>query len=770
MESAWGALESYNGLATVPGKGSFVAGVRVGNVFIGVQPALGVEGDPMRLLFERDLTPHPQYAAYYKWLQKGYGADAVLHMGMHGTVEWLPGSPLGNNGLSWSDQLLGAMPNVYVYAANNPSESIVAKRRGYGTIVSHNVPPYGRAGLYRQTAELRALLAEYREDPVTNFEALRGPVFDLVASAGLDADCPFVDPATGASARVTSETLETGQVVVDPATFEAYAGDLYAYLGVLENRLFSEGLHTLGEEPTEASAAQYLGAYFGERLSEEAVEAVAKMRPGENLDDVRASLERSLAAADGRGAHPDHDRDAADFLVEAVEIRGLLRRNTEELTGAIKALGGEYVPPAVGGDLLRDGPGVLPTGRNIHALDPYRMPSPAAADRGARVARAILEQHAAANDGSYPECVSVNLWGLDAIKTKGESVGIVLELVGARPVKEGTGRVVRYELVPLEEMGGRPRIDALCNMSGIFRDSFANVVGLLDDLFQRAADANEPPELNFVRKHALEMRAEGVDNAGARLFSNPPGDYGSMVNERVGTSEWEDGRELGDTWASRNSFSYGKGNERGTARPEVLQALLRSTERVVQEVDSVEYGLTDIQEYYANTGALVAAANAAKEEAAIGDGSGPPTTFKSVACSIVETFGEDVTPRDLDETLRLEYRTKLLNPRWAEAMADQGSGGAYEISQRMTALVGWGATSGFAEDWVYDGAHQRYVADEAMREKLRRSNPQAFRNVLRRMLEAAGRGMWNADDETLAQLRALYSETEDELEGVRTRP
>ena len=770
MESAWGALESYNGLATVPGKGSFVAGVRVGNVFIGVQPALGVEGDPMRLLFERDLTPHPQYAAYYKWLQKGYGADAVLHMGMHGTVEWLPGSPLGNNGLSWSDQLLGAMPNVYVYAANNPSESIVAKRRGYGVIVSHNVPPYGRAGLYRQTAELRALLAEYREDPVTNFEALRGPVFDLVASAGLDADCPFVDPAAGASARVTSETLETGQVVVDPATFEAYAGDLYAYLGVLENRLFSEGLHTLGEEPTEASAAQYLGAYFGERLSEEAVEAVAKMRPGENLDDVRASLERSLAAADGRGAHPDHDRDAADFLAEAVEIRGLLRRNTEELTGAIKALGGEYVPPAVGGDLLRDGPGVLPTGRNIHALDPYRMPSPAAADRGARVARAILEQHAAANDGSYPECVSVNLWGLDAIKTKGESVGIVLELVGARPVKEGTGRVVRYELVPLEEMGGRPRVDALCNMSGIFRDSFANVVGLLDDLFQRAADADEPPELNFVRKHALEMRAEGLDNAGARLFSNPPGDYGSMVNERVGTSEWEDGRELGDTWASRNAFSYGKGNERGTARPEVLQALLRSTERVVQEVDSVEYGLTDIQEYYANTGALVAAANAAKEEAAIGDGSGPPTTFKPVACSIVETFGEDVTPRNLDETLRLEYRTKLLNPRWAEAMADQGSGGAYEISQRMTALVGWGATSGFAEDWVYDGAHERYVADEAMREKLRRSNPQAFRNVLRRMLEAAGRGMWNADDETLAQLRALYSETEDELEGVRTRP
>jgi magnesium chelatase subunit H len=729
----------------------------------------------MRLLFERDLTPHPQYAAYYKWLQSaaedgGYGADAVVHMGMHGTVEWLPGTPLGNTGLSWSDALLGSMPNVYVYAANNPSESIVAKRRGYGTIVSHNVPPYGRAGLYRQTAELRELLSDYREDPETNADALRGPIFDLVTSAGLDADCPYVDAATGERARVTSESLEKGDVTVTNEAFSEYASELYAYLGVLENRLFSEGLHVLGAAPTRETSAAYLEAYFGERLSAEAVDAVAGMGESDGVDDVRAALERALKLpppADAAAA-----ADAA--LEEAVEIRSLLRRNVEELSGMLTVLNGEYLPPAVGGDLLRDGPGVLPTGRNIHALDPYRMPSPAATDRGARVAAAILEQHAAANAGAFPETVSVNLWGLDAIKTKGESVAIVLALVGARVVKECTGRVVRYELVPLSEMpGGRPRVDVLCNMSGIFRDSFANVVALLDDLFQRAADApEESAEQNFIKKHATEMRSEGVENAGARLFSNPPGDYGSMVNERVGTGEWEDGRELGDTWAARNAFSYGKGDEKGAARPEVLQALLRSTERVVQEIDSVEYGLTDIQEYYANTGALVAAANAAKEglpEETTDANGRKRFPRKKVACSVVETFGEDVAPRDLEETLRLEYRTKLLNPRWADAMADQGSGGAYEISQRMTALVGWGATSGFAEDWVFDGANERYVRDEAMREKLRKANPQAFRNVLRRMLEAAGRGMWNADEETLAELKQLYAEADDELEGVKTR-
>ena len=487
------------------------------------------------------------------------------------------------------------------------------------------------------------------------------------------------------------------------------------------------------------------------------------------MDDVRAALERALKLpppADAAAA-----ADAA--LEEAVEIRSLLRRNVEELSGMLTVLNGEYLPPAVGGDLLRDGPGVLPTGRNIHALDPYRMPSPAATDRGARVAAAILEQHAAANAGAFPETVSVNLWGLDAIKTKGESVAIVLALVGARVVKEGTGRVVRYELVPLSEMpGGRPRVDVLCNMSGIFRDSFANVVALLDDLFQRAADApEESAEQNFIKKHATEMRSEGVENAGARLFSNPPGDYGSMVNERVGTGEWEDGRELGDTWAARNAFSYGKGGEQGAARPEVLQALLRSTERVVQEIDSRGVRLDGhpgvLREHRrARRGGERRERGPARRRRRTRT---VEAVSKKVACSVVETFGEDVAPRDLDETLRLEYRSKLLNPRWADAMADQGSGGAFEISQRMTALVGWGATRGFAENWVYDGAHERYVADEAMREKLRKANPQAFRNVLRRMLEAAGRGMWDADEETLAELKQLYAEADDELEGVKTR-
>ncbi len=434
----------------------------------------------------------------------------------------------------------------------------------------------------------------------------------------------------------------------------------------------------------------------------------------------------------------------------ALDISRLLAQTTDELTNLLRGLNGEYIPPAPGGDLLRDGPGVLPTGRNIHALDPYRMPSPAATLRGREIAQKILAQHQQ-ETGTYPETVAVMLWGLDAIKTRGESIGILLELVGAEPVKEGTGRIVRYELRPLAELG-HPRVDVLGNLSGIFRDSFVNIIELLDDLFQRAAAADEPEDQNFIRKHALALQAQGVENASARLFSNPAGDFGSLVNDRVTDANWESGDELGDTWRDRNTFSYGR-QDKGQARPEILHTLLKSTERVVQQIDSVEYGLTDIQEYYANTGGLKRAAEMQRG--------------KAVTASFVESFSNDTTPRRLEDLLRMEYRTKLLNPKWADAMANQGSGGAYEISQRMTALMGWAGTANFKDPWVYDQAAATYALDAAMAEKLRQANPEAFRNLVGRMLEAHGRGFWQPDADQLEQLRQLYDLTDADLEGVK---
>ncbi|MEH2071706.1 MAG: magnesium chelatase subunit H [Nostoc sp.] len=701
IEKQWKSLTA-TGIKTY-GDEFQIGGVQLGNVWVGVQPPLGIQGDPMRLMFERDLTPHPQYAAYYKWLQNEFQADAIVHFGMHGTVEWLPGSPLGNTGYSWSDILLGDLPNLYIYAANNPSESILAKRRGYGVLISHNVPPYGRAGLYKELMALRDLISEYREDPQKNY-ALKEAICKKILDTGLDADCPFED-AKKLGISFSPENIR----MFSTHAFEDYLVELYEYLQVLENRLFSSGLHTLGEKPSEEELASYLEAYFGEELHR---------RREEREEEERL-------------------------------IKDLLMQSTDELTNLLRGLNGEYIPPAPGGDLLRDGVGVLPTGRNIHALDPYRMPSPGAYERGREIAQKIIAQHLEEH-GKYPETVAVMLWGLDAIKTKGESLGILLELVGAEPVKEGTGRIVRYELKPLAEVG-HPRIDVLGNLSGIFRDSFVNIIELLDDLFQRAANIDEPEDRNFIRKHALVLKAQGVENASARLFSNPAGDFGSLVNDRVVDGNWESSEELGNTWQSRNVFSYGR-EDKGEARPEVLNTLLKTSDRIIQEIDSVEYGLTDIQEYYANTGGLKKAAEKQRGN--------------KVTTSFVESFSKDTTPRNLDDLLRIEYRSKLVNPKWAEAMSNQGSGGAFEISQRMTALIGWGGTADFTDDWVYNQAADTYALDAEMAEKLRKANPEAFRNIVGRMLEAHGRGFWQADDDKLDKLRQLYELTDEELEGV----
>lgn len=740
IRKQWKTL-SDSGIKTLDDR-YLLGGVQLGNIWIGVQPPLGIAGDPMRLMFERDLTPHPQYAAFYQWLQNDFRAHALVHFGMHGTVEWLPGSPLGNTGYSWPDILLGNLPNLYVYAANNPSESILAKRRGYGVLISHNVPPYGRAGLYKELVTLRDLIAEYREDPARNY-VLKEIICQKIVDTGLDTDCPFED-AKRLGIAFSPENIQ----LFSAHAFDHYLHKLYEYLQVIESRWFSSGLHTLGEPPSPEALAGYLEAYFGDRLGEtgkfpEAVQAA--LASGADRSQVGAAYLQAMQ----QYGDDIRLRPPVELLDQAVQIRDLLNQSTDELENLVRGLNGEYILPAPGGDLLRDGPGVLPTGRNIHALDPYRMPSPAAYERGRTIAREILCQHLQ-EQGTYPETVAVMLWGLDAIKTKGESLGILLELVGAEPIKEGTGRIVRYELRSQADLD-HPRIDVLANLSGIFRDSFVNIIELLDDLFHRAAIADEPEDQNFIRKHALALQAQGVENTSARLFSNPAGDFGSLVNDQVVAGNWESGEELGKTWQSRNTFSYGR-QDKGQSRPEVLQTLLQTTGRIVQEIDSVEYGLTDIQEYYANTGGMKRAAEQQQGQ--------------KVTASFVESFSKDATPRKLEDLLRMEYRTKLLNPKWAEAMANQGSGGVYEISQRMIALVGWGGTVEFQDQWVYDQSADIYALDEEMAAKLQAANPEAFRNIVGRMLEAHGRGMWDADQTRLQRLRELYDISDRELEGV----
>jgi magnesium chelatase subunit H len=413
----------------VTGNGELVvAGLQLGNVWIFVQPLLGVEGDPMRLLFERDLTPHPQYCATYEWLrlpesQGGFGAQAIVHFGMHGTVEWLPGQPLGNDRQSWSDELMGELPNLYVYAANNPSESILAKRRGYGTIVSYNVPPYGRSGLYLELANLKELVDEYRSSATVDGNPdLLKTIYDLSQRSGMVKDVPLLTDPKDPDSIVDADILPS----LSTEAASDWVKRVADYLVLLQDRLFSSGLHVFGSHPTDDQLLSYLQAYFGDRLTEDECRKVIlefRNSKGVSSDGGGAfggfvSFLRDLfGAADTRSGQKTGE---GELLEEASKIVALLDRSSEELDSILTGLDGGYIRPAPGGDLLRDGPSVLPTGSNIHALDPYRMPSPGAWARGQRAAEEIIRQHKESNGGNYPETVAVTLWGLDAIKTRGE--------------------------------------------------------------------------------------------------------------------------------------------------------------------------------------------------------------------------------------------------------------------------------------------------------------------------------------------------------------
>mmetsp|Transcript_24668 Transcript_24668/g.97881 ORF Transcript_24668/g.97881 Transcript_24668/m.97881 type:complete len:1448 (-) Transcript_24668:96-4439(-) len=791
MDARWpveGRATTSRPPGTAPDGALVVNGVLLEDrVFVAAQPLLGFEGDPMGILFgaggsaqeKARLAPHPQYVTFYETLDRDY--DAVVHLGTHGTSEWLPGQALGNDARSWSDVVLRDAPNFYVYANNNPSEALLAKRRGYATLVSHLTPPYARSGLYLDLANLKALLDEYLSSSGSSSDDdARDEILALADKTGLLTD-------VGAW---TSENDEP---------FGSWAAKLATYLAQVQNRLFSSGLRVLGHVPDAEETRAYIDACFpdleahawtDETLRTVVAPAVHAETPVEHTHNpVVAWLQKNLRPPPGISAQEVEDEALAGPRLLASRLRAC---GTDELANLVRGLEGGFVPSGLGGDVLRDGVDVLPTGRNAHALDPYRMPSESAWRRGLAIADAVIRKHQATVDPEgYPETVAVSLWGLDAIKTRGESVAVAVALAGGRPVRDGTGgRVVRFDLVPLDELR-RPRIDVLASLSGIFRDAFDNVVLLLDDFFRKCADADEPPEMNFVRKHVLEYGDgdQGDDSAKARLFSNPPGDYGSTVDSMITKAEWDDNAQLGETWARRNAVAYGRGGADSsgadrsgsavaTERPAVLESLLATTDRVVQEIDSVEYGLTDIQEYHANLGALVVAAESSRKKRR---GSSSTEEDARVAVDVVEAFGDKkkrgssssedhedaVEVKDLDATLRLEYRSKLLNPKWAAQMVAQGSGGAYEVSQRFTAMIGWGATVGGVDDFVFDQAAERYALDDAMATRLRQLNPEAFKNVVARLLEANARGFWtNVDEDVLDKLRDLYADADDFVEGI----
>ncbi|HYW32114.1 MAG TPA: magnesium chelatase subunit H [Gemmatimonas sp.] len=753
IERTWG---SAPGKALTDGRSLYVMGLQLGNVFIGVQPSFGWEGDPMRLLFEGNFAPTHAFSAFYRWIREDYAADAILHFGTHGALEFMPGKQAGLDERCWPERLIGDVPNVYLYASNNSSEGTLAKRRGNATLVSYLTPPITNAGLYRGLSELKASLDRLRslsKEGADEASALRVLVQQQAAA---------VDLAEAIPAWSVAETDDR-------------VAKLREKLLELEYTLIPLGLHVVGEgmapearvdvllemarvgradldllpvgEAIAGAAATADGVRAGDSIARTAVTALVS---GQSPAD---SLRAASAHASSLGITISDETSFRAHLDLLAPLDPLLR-DDHEIPGLLRALDARYVSPAPGGDLLRN-PSVLPTGRNVYGFDPYRVPSAAAMLEGQARAAGLLARHVA--DGrSFPESVALVLWGTDNMKSEGAPLAQALALMGVAPRFDAVGRLCGARLIPLEQLG-RPRVDTIITLSGIFRDLLPLQVKLLAEAALLCASANEPDDQNFVRKHALATMAEtGCDMATAalRVFSNAEGAYGSNVNLLVESGRWETEDDLAEQFVQRKSFAYGT-NGRPTSQPALMKRALGTAEVSFQGLDSVELGATDIDQYVESLGGMT------RVIAQQRGGEAPSVYVGDYSAAKGRT-------RSLTEQVELETRTKMLNPKWYEGQLQYGYEGVRNIAGHLTTTFGWSATggSGTVPQWVYTEVSKTFVLDAAMRERLASMNASAAVGLAQRLLEANDRGFWTPDEATLEALREAAADLEDRLEGV----
>lgn len=664
VEAVWGPAP---GRIQSDGRGVFVLGKEFGNIFVGVQPAFGYEGDPMRLLFEKGFAPTHAFVTFYLWLRNTLKADAILHFGMHGALEFMPGKQTGMGPDDWPDMLIGEMPNIYLYASNNPSEASLAKRRSGAVTVTHLTPPLAASGLYKGLVDLK--------DSLTRWRALTPGAHEREELEILIAE--------------QAEAVDMGGIMPD---------QLWLKLLETEDALIPEGLHIIGEKLSDAARSEYLNIM-------DHADAATKARVGEMLQEET------------------------------------------ELEAICQALSARFIPPVPGGDLLRSAE-VLPTGRNIHAFDPFRMPTAFACQDGAKQAQLLLQTH-----DSLPRTVALVLWGSDNIKSDGGPIAQALALMGCTPRFDGFGRISGADLIPLTDLG-RPRIDVIMTLSGIFRDLLPLQTRMLAEAALKCAKADEPPEQNFIRAHALaycEKTGCDMEEAALRVFSNAEGAYGSNVNALVDSSAFGDEDELADAYESRKSFAYGTD---GKASPHaaLLQSTLAEVDVAYQNLESVELGVTTVDHYFDTLGGIARAVKRAKGSDAavyIGD----------------QTRGVGKV-RTLKDQVALETRARSLNPKFFEGLLKHGSEGVRQIEATVTNTLGWSATTGQVDPWVYQRISETFVLDAEMRQRLADLNPTASSRMANRLLEANDRNYWSPDADTLAALQEAADALEDQLEGI----
>ena len=715
IEEAWGPAP---GRDFTNGSSIFVLGKQFGNILVTVQPGFGYEGDPMRLLFENGFAPTHAFSAFYRYLREDYQADAVLHFGTHGALEFMPGKQVGMSAECWPDRLIKDLPNFYLYAANNPSEGTIAKRRSAATLVSYITPPVTQAGLYKGLGDLKATLDRLRKSDPVEQENLHELIVAQVEQLNLKIKC---DPDQGAD----------------------FIAEVHAKLLELEYSLIPSGLHVLGK-PMEAEERRSMLQHINDADSTTSI-------PDTVLDAIVSETKDALEAFEK--SSPAAEQSA---LVEKLQTANEHLSSNQEIDGLIDALDGKFIKPSASGDLIRT-PEMLPTGRNIHGFDPFKIPSAFATRDGVRQAAKILDRYLE-QDGALPETVAIVLWGTDNLKAEGAPMAQALALMGAKPRLDSYGRVVGAELIPLNELK-RPRIDVVITLSGIFRDLLPLQAKMLAEACHLAAIADEPVELNFIRKHALAYSTENdcaIDDATYRVFSNAEGAYGANVNYLIGSSAWTDDEEIASQYSNRKCYAIDR-KGKTERQPKVFDTVMGQVDMAYQNLESVELGVTTIDHYFDTLGGIAKTVSSRKKAA------GKSDELKVFISD--QTQGEGKV-RTLDEQVSLETRTRSLNPKWFESMLDHGYEGVRQIESQVANTMGWSATTGQVQPWVYQELSKTFVLDDELRQRLADLNPASASRLVNRMLEASDRDYWEPDEETKAALQNASEELEDRLEGV----
>jgi cobaltochelatase CobN len=709
VEEAWGAAPGTVYRDPAGGDLAF-AGVDLGGVLVTVQPPRGFGENSAAIYHSPDLPPTHHYLGFYRWLDDGWGADAIIHAGKHGTLEWLPGKSVGLSAACFPDAALGDVPLVYPFVVNDPGEGTQAKRRAHATIVDHLLPPMTRADTYDDIARLEQLLDEHAQvaalDP-SKLEQIRMKVWDLLVSAEMHRDLGVGDAPEGAA-------------------FDELVNHIDGYLCELKDAQIRGGLHVLGRVPAGSERTDLTLALT--RLEQAGVPSLRQLvatRLGADLgslhgaDAVEAECRALVSGARRPGS--EQERQVLHWVDD--KIAPALDQTGDEIEHILAALDGRWIPPGPSGAPTRGMAHVLPTGRNFYSVDPKALPSRLAWETGQALADRLLEHHLEA-EGRYPSTVGLVVWGTAAMRTGGDDVAEALALMGVRPVWQAeSGRVCGVELIPDTELG-RPRVDVVFRISGFFRDAFPHLIALLDEATELA----------------------GFDDGDPRIFGAKPGAYGSGILPLLESRDWRSDIDLAAVYSAWSGYSYGRS---GMGRPAAaaMERRFARIEVAVKNQDNREHDIFDSDDYLQDHGGMIATVRA--------------LTGRSPRA----VFGDSADParprvRNLSEEVARVVRTRGVNPKWIQAMTRHGYKGAFELAATVDYLFGYDATAHVVEDWMYERVTQAYIGDPEIRKFLEQSNPWAMRAMAERLLEAAERGLWHASAQALETLRSAVLEAE----------